>query len=455
MRMKFFGCMAVLSMACMLSLVFAPRGAVAAPAAPLASPSNLPQFTKANPAPHPFMGWSSWSSIRGGVDAKIVKAQARLMAKRLKRFGYDYINIDAGWQQGYDRYGRPKPNLKKFPGGIATLAKWMHNRGLKLGIYLVPGLPNSVYQANDPIFGTHYTARQIVYKRYKHGNTLSTRSYKLNFHTPGAMAYLQSCADLYAHWGVDYIKLDFVGPGGGDWPYGRVDTRSEMAHLSLALSRSGRPIWLELSNRLDFKYASFWAKYANGWRTNGDIESYQHDLTNWTRVMVRFNKNARWAPYAGPGGWNDFDSLEIGNGKLDGLTPVESQTVMIFWCINCSPLCLGTDLTRLTPGGFKMITNKAAIAIDQAGHVARPLSQKTPQQVWVIHHADGACTVALFNLAKTAARVGVTWRQLALAKSAATVKDLWDGKKMGTLSHGFSATLPSHGSRLLQITPSH
>lgn len=450
MRFKFFGLTAALSLAGAAPLIPAPWCAAAAPVGNTFA--NLPRFTKANPALHPFMGWSSWSSIRQGVDAKIAKAQGRVMAARLKKFGYDYINIDAGWQQGYDRYGRPKPNLKKFPGGMAPLARWLHKRGLKLGIYLIPGMPNSVYQANDPIFGTHYTARQIVYKRSKHGNTLSKRSYLLNFHSPGAMAYLQSCANLYASWGVDYIKLDFVGPGGGDWPYGKTDTRSEVAHLALALSRCGRPIWLELSNRLSFKYAAFWPKYANGWRTNGDIESYRHHLTNWSRVMVRFNKNARWAPYGGPGGWNDFDSLEIGNGKKDGLTPTESQTVMILWCINCSPLCLGTDLTHLTPGGFKIITNKAAIAVDQAGHIARPLSQKTPQQVWVIHNADGSCTVALFNLAAIPAKVAVTWRQLGLAHHRATVKDLWVQKPLGTFSRGFAATLPEHGSRLLLVT---
>lgn len=169
--------------------------------------------------------------------------------------------------------------------------------------------------------------------------------------------------------------------------------------------------------------------------------------------MVRFSKNARWAPYGGPGGWNDFDSLEIGNGKIDGLTPTESQTVMIFWCINCSPLCLGTDLTRMTAGGFKIITNKAAIAIDQAGHIAKPLSQKTPQQVWVIRHADGSFTVALFNLAKTSAKVDVTWRDLGMAQPNARVKDLWAQQELGSLPGGFTATLPAHGSRLLRVTP--
>ena len=415
---------------------------------------SLPAVKKANPALHPFMGWSSWSAIRQKVDAHIVKAQARVMVARLKKFGYDYVNIDAGWQQGYDRYGRPKPNLKKFPGGMAPLANWLHHHGLKLGIYLRPGIGESLYQANDPIYGTHYTTRQIVYKRSRHGNTFYKRSYMLNFGCPGAMAYLQSCANLYASWGVDYIKLDYVGP---TYRKGRrylgPDCRSEVAHFALALSRCGRPIWLELSYNLNFKYAAFWAKYANGWRTNGDIESYKKDLTCWKNVMQRFKYNAKWAPYAGPGHWNDFDSLDIGNGKHDGLTPAERQTVMIFWCVECSPLCLGADLTHLTSGDFKIITNRAAIAIDQAGHPATPLSQKTPKQVWVIHNADGSCTVAMFNLAKRPEQVSVDWRQLGMAGPTATVKDLWAGRNLGTFSRRFSAKLPAHGSRLLRITP--
>lgn len=114
------------------------------------------------------------------------------------------------------------------------MAKWLHKRGLKMGIYLIPGLSRSLYQANDPILGTHYTTRQIVYKSSQHGSTLAKKSYLLNFRSPGTMPYLQSCANLYASWGVDYIKLDYVGPSGGNWwPYRGVDTRSEVAHLAL------------------------------------------------------------------------------------------------------------------------------------------------------------------------------------------------------------------------------
>ncbi len=69
-----------------------------------------------NLAQRPYMGWSSWSFLRGKVSEENVKAQVdALFAARLSDFGYRYINLDAGWAEGYDEHGIPKTNLIKFP----------------------------------------------------------------------------------------------------------------------------------------------------------------------------------------------------------------------------------------------------------------------------------------------------------------------------------------------------
>ena len=80
-------------------------------------------------------------------------------------------------------------------------------------------------------------------------------------------------------------------------------------------------------------------QYTNGWRISGDIEDYHFGstslfpLTDWQSqfttptgitltegVVTRFSQAPQWAKYAGPGGWNDLDSLDVGNGTNDGLT---------------------------------------------------------------------------------------------------------------------------------------
>jgi alpha-galactosidase len=401
----------------------------------------------------PPMGWSSWSSFHGGISEALIESQAATMHSTLARYGYQYVNVDAGWSDHVDQYGRDMWNATKFPDGIPAVAQYVHKLGLKFGIYLVPGIPKAALTANSQIAGTPYHVLDIA-DTSAPGNTAADGSARIDFTKPGADAYVQSQADLLASWGVDYIKMDFVGPGGG-----RVaaDNRPDIEHWHAALQRTGRPIHLELSNSLSFANAAIWAQYSNGWRIEGDIECYSHcpGLTNFSaRVLKRFTDVPQWIPYAGPGHWNDLDSLEVGNGTKDGLTQDEKQTTATLWSIEASPLLLGTDLTKLDSADLALITNREVIAVDQAGHPAHPVSQATPQQVWFSQDPDHIYTVALFNLADTSATVTAHWSDLGLpATSSAMVRDLWQHKNLGVVNAGYSATLAPHASMLLRVVP--
>ena len=401
--------------------------------------------------PQPPMGWSSWSSLRGSISAAKIEAQALSMHQNLQRYGYQYVNVDAGWNSGVDANGRPATDTAKFPDGMAAVAKYVHSLGLKFGIYLVPGIPAEAVTANSPILGTPYHVSDII-DPGQPGNTANQGAAKIDFSKPGAAAYVQSEANLLAAWGVDYIKMDFVGPGGGRIA---ADNRPDIQAWHTALARTGRPIHLELSNSLSYANADWWAKYSNGWRIEGDIECYSHcaGLTNFAlRVSLRFADAPKWAPYAGPGHWNDLDSIEVGNGDADGLTPDERQTQLTLWSIEDSPLLLGTDLTKLDPADLALLTNREVIAVDQAGHPALPVSQSSQQQVWYADNHDGSYTVALFNLSSTTATVTANWSDLGIS-GPAMARDLWSHQNLGVLPAGFSASLAPHASRLLRIFP--
>lgn len=423
-------------------------------------------FQKLEAAPQPYMGWSSWSFMRRHVTAAKIEAQARALAARLKPYGYIYVNIDSGWCNGYypdgkphpnqfDAYGRPLPNPYEFPSGMAAVAAYVHSLGLKLGLYMSPGLKIPVWKANCRVLGTPYTVRQIADparwgSKFAHDRSQPWRgSYAIDYSKPGAQAYIQSIADLYASWGVDFLKMDWVGVEGGAHP---LDNRPDIKHWAMALKKTGRPIWLELSGKKNIKYASFWTKYANGCRIDGDIETPPPRLTNWRHVLRRFQDAPKWAKFAGPGYWNDLDSLEIGNGKLDGLTLAERQSAMTLWCISCAPLYTGANLTHLDPTDLKLLTNREAIAIDQAGRVATPVSQATPQQVWRVKNADGSFTVALFNLANVSAKITARWADVGF-HGTANVRDLWRHRDLGVFRQKFEALLEPHACRLLAVTP--
>ncbi|MFC5651059.1 X2-like carbohydrate binding domain-containing protein [Paenibacillus solisilvae] len=404
----------------------------------------------------PYMGWSSYSqqvihSPNPWLTAENIKAQSDAMHEKLQAHGYEYINVDAGWNGGMDSYGRPIPSTTVFPDGIEDVINHVHDNGQKFGLYVIPGLGQEAYDQDLPIYGTECTMRDITAQPLQRANYWGF-GYKIDFSNPCAQKYIDTVADQFAEWGVDFLKLDSVTPGSGIYDLS-LDTRDNVKAWSQALASHG--IWLELSWALDIKYADTWKEYANGWRVHWDIECYCQTLTKWDNISRLFPTAAQWWRHAGPGGWNDFDSLNIGNGAVDGLTPVERQTTMSFFAMSAVPLYSGNDLTDLDDYGLQLLTNDEVIAVDQAGRPARPVSTDTDQQVWYANNGDGTYSVGLFNLGNTEADVNVDWRDIGIT-GAASVRDLWSHAELGSFENGYHATrVPSHGSRLLKVTVQH
>jgi hypothetical protein len=404
----------------------------------------------------PQLGWSSWSFIRRNPTETNIEAQAAAMHDSgLVSHGYGYVNIDDFYYLNpattVDTYGRWVVDSSEFPDGMAAVAGYVHGLGEKFGMYLTPGIPVAAYRQNTPIEGTSYHAQDIVsdtsdYEtNYNYGNgSMYYIDYTKN--PAAAQAFLNSWADELASWGVDYLKLDGVGDG----------DIGDVQHWSQALNQTGRPIHFELSNSLDVRNGSVWQQYANGWRIDGDVECYcsstSYPLTNWNNVASRFTDDPAWTRFAGSGGWNDLDSVEVGNGSNDGLTVDERQTQLTLWAVAAAPLVLGTDLTHLDSTDLGLLTNDEVIAVDQHGHPAHPVDRLTQQQVWVAANGDGSYTVALFNLGGSAATVTANWTDVGFGGTA-SVRDLWSHTELGSFTGSFSATLNAHASRLLKVTP--
>jgi hypothetical protein len=416
-------------------------------------------------AAKPYMGWSSWSlesTNYPGVNTtgpaswlteQHVLQQEQVVASTLKPHGYNYINIDAGWALGFDQYARPTVNTTKFPDGIAFVADKVHSDGLKLGIYMPVGLDLLAYNGgNTPIYGTtDCFTRDLVYPDLRTTNGWDS-AYKMNFDNPCSQAYLNSIASMFAGWGVDYLKLDGVGPGsfrGG----ANYDNTSDVAAWSKALAATGRPIQFTISWALSPLRSDVWTAYTNGWRIDTDVECYCNTIVTWnSSVKGRWNDVIPFIDDAGPGHWNNLDSLDVGVGSMDGITDAERQSYMTLWAIEAAPLYAGDDLTKLDAYGKSLLTNDEVIAVDQAGRPARPVSQLTQQQTWFASNPDGSVTVGQFNLADSQATVTTTLSDIGLSGTA-DVRDLWQHRSLGNVGATFSSVLPAHGSRLLTFTP--
>lgn len=409
-------------------------------------------------ADKPYMGWSSYSmqvySDNGHwITADQLIAQSDAMHDKLQQFGYEYINVDAGWNGGMDEFARPVPSETLYPNGLQDVIDHVHANGQKFGLYFIPGLSPEAYEKDLPIFGAADCSTKDIAAQPLQQADYWDLGYKIDFANPCSQKYIDSLADLVAGWGVDFVKFDSVTPGSGVQDLS-LDARNDVKAWSTALAR--HDIWLELSWALDIRYADYWKEHANGWRVDWDVECYcpNEALTKWENISRLFPKAAEWWRHAGPGGWNDFDSLNVGNGTMDGLTRDERRTAMTFWAVSAVPLYLGNDLTRLDEFGLDLVTNADVIAVNQAGRPARPVSIETNKQVWYSLDDDGSATVALFNLGRTESDIEVDFSDIGLDGDA-TVQDLWAGESLGASGSTFVAeSVPVHGSRLLKVTPS-
>jgi hypothetical protein len=150
-------------------------------------------------------------------------------------------------------------------------------------------------------------------------------------------------------------------------------------------------------------------------------------------------------------GWNDLDSLEVGNGSLDGLSNDERQSAMSLWAIANAPMYMGDDLTKLDRFGLQLLTNDKVIAVDQSGVPGTQITGGN-NPVWVTSRLrDGTFNVAMFNLNSTSSAISLSWSSLGFSGSA-DVFDIWADQDLGSFSGNYSVLLNPHASQLLRVT---
>ena len=357
-------------------------------------------------APTPPMGWSSWNRFGAKIDDRTVRAMAdAVVASGLRDAGYTYVNIDDGWQGARDAAGVLQPNAR-FPD-MRALAAYVHARGLKLGLYSSPGP-------------------------------------KTCAGFPGSYGHVEQDARTWAAWGIDYLKYDLCS--GEGFYHTPESVRAAYQQMGEALRATGRPIVYSLCEYGRFDVGA-WGRKVGGhlWRTTRDITDDYGNMAG-----IGFANNGR-PEHAGPGGWNDPDMLEIGNG---GLSADEARTHMTLWAISAAPLMLGNDLRGMTPETLALLANREVLAVDQdkLGQQGRRAGIDRGTEVWTKPLADGSFAVALFNRADKPQAVVAIWGQIGLPEIV-TVRDLWAGKDVGESRHNYTARVPGHGAVLLRVRP--
>jgi len=361
------------------------------------------------------MGWNSWNFFARRVTDNDIRAAAdQIVATGMKDAGYVYVNIDDTWEGERDANGVLHTN-SRFPD-MKALADYVHSKGLKIGIYSGPG----------PKTCGGFTA---------------------------SLDHEVQDAQLYASWGIDYLKYDMCSFGDVMAAKAPNDNAGQMrlmiaayTKMGNALKSSGRPIVFSLCQYgVDAPWE--WAPAIGGnlWRSTGDVQP------NWDSIYDIISEQAGLAKYAGPGHWNDPDMLEVGNGDL---TLAENRTHFSMWAMLAAPLLAGNDLPNMKPAIKDILTNKDVIAIDQdkLGHEGTRVYADGELEVWARHLSGGAMAIAVLDLGES--RYSTHPFHLSLAKlglhGPQMGKNLWTGKDV-TLTDGMPIEIESHDVLLVRI----
>jgi hypothetical protein len=433
-------------------------------------------------APTPPLGWNSYDSFGGAVNESQFRDNARYVADHLARYGWKYVVVDYYWyftesgvQHGssnedkiptsMDEYGRLLPDSQRFPSaaggaGFKPLADYVHSLGLKFGIHIMRGISRQAVERNLPLFGAGaHGAHVRDVADMKNTCPWSKAMYGVDVTSPAhgtaGQAYYDSIAELYAGWGVDFIKADDMSRG--NKPPLEDYHGPEVKALRKAMNKTSRPMVLSLSpGATPLDAAASVSEWSQMWRISDDM------WDNWKEVDEQFARARDWARYSGPNHWPDADMLPLGLLRVTGfdepqrqsrLTRDEQVTLMTLWCIFRSPLMMGGDLRLLDPWTASLLENSEVLAVDQKSSGNHQVFERDSEVAWEADAPGGqAKYVALFNTGAVSREMAISWAELALSGKY-KVRDLWHKHDLGVFKGRFANTLNPHGAGLYKFTP--
>lgn len=380
----------------------------------------------------PSMGWNSWNCWGLSVNDEKVRDAARLMNEKLHAYGWEYVNIDDGWEASERTKHSEILTNDKFPD-IKDLTDYIHGMGLKFGIYSSPGLTTC---------GGHI----------------------------GSFQHEEIDAKTWERWGVDYLKYDYCG-------YLDIEKDSEEKTIQepyIVMRKALDKVKRDIVYCVGYGAPNVWNWAAeaggNEWRTTRDITD------EWNVVTAIGSFQDVCAEATAPGKYNDPDMLVVGKlGQGWGskvhdsyLTADEQYSHISLWCILSAPLLIGCDMANMDNFTLGLLTNNEVIAVNQDS-VAAPAKKLITEngQIWYKKLHDDSFAVGFFHIDP----YFILWdqndaeamqmrdyhfhldlKQLGI-NGKANIRDLWRQKDLGEVNGPFETQVPYHGVTFVKISP--
>ncbi len=375
----------------------------------------------------PPMGWNDWYTHYHRIrDEDVRQAADQMIATGMADHGYMYVNIDDCWSKrnGDTPYrnddGTILPN-KKFPD-MKALTEYIHQKGLRAGIYTSPGPWNCA----------GYT---------------------------GSHGHEKQDAETFARWGFDFLKYDWCS-------YGRIEKGRDHEDYVKPYKKMGG-ILKELDRDIVYNLCQYgmdnvweWGAEVGGncWRTTGDLGL----MSSFLQVGL---SNARHWEHAEPGHWNDPDYILIGwvgsahkqaEAEPVDLTPNQQYQYMSMWSLMAAPLIFSGHMGKLDEFTLNILCNHEVIEVDQdpLGTQGRIVKRDDDHFVMVRPLEDGSKAVGLFNTSVLPLTLSAAWSDLGIS-GAQKVRDLWRQKELGVFNDIFKCKVDRHGVMMVKLRPAN
>jgi hypothetical protein len=389
------------------------------------------------------------------------------MADYLKDYGWEYVVVDIRWfventkRHGYnqkdpryviDEYGRYLPATNRFPSatdgkGFKELADNIHQKGLKFGIHIMRGIPRVAVEMKLPIKGTDGITADQIYSTEDQCGWLKD-NYTIVASRAGAQEYYNSIFELYAEWGVDFIKVDDLSAP--------IYHKEEIELIRNAIDHCGRPIVFSTSpGPTPIEVADHVSEHANMWRMVNDV------WDSWSHIDHLFELSQKWFEYIKPGTWPDCDMIPLGRLSIRGergsdrmtkLTKDEQYTLMTLFTIFRSPLFFGGDLPSNDEFTLSLLTNREVLRMHaESSEVSQLYFEGDKVAITSINKKSDLSYLALFNISDSLSLdLEVKLSDMGFTDKA-RITNMWTGEDAGTFTDVFVQNLSPHASGLYKI----
>lgn len=382
--------------------------------------------------PVPFMGWLSWNAVQSEVSEAIVKKVVDLFIdKGLYECGWNTVMMDDWWHaDSRAADGSPRPNPTRFPNGLEPVSKYVHDKGMKFGLYT-----DAAYKTCAGAFGSYGSETKD--------------------------------AQTYAKWGIDVVKCDYCNA-----PSDVESAKTRYKALADAFDKAGYGTMLyicEWGVREPWK----WGAEVGGrcWRISQDVRDCWTGRGTGVGVVQSIRDMKNLSAYQGVNRFNDADMLctalhakgkssnDLCGGTGAGMTQDEYRTQFALWCMWSSPMALSFDPRSeyITEDDYAIMKNKDLIALnqDRMGQQADLISETNDMVVFAKDCENGDIAISVTNMSSSDKDFTFDFNQIPALDPTAQyqARDLWEGKDLtdpvvGTLS----TRVRTHATKVFRLS---